>query len=104
MPTRWEVNVQDAQGHSILVPPDKRQKMDKLDQTAIFFPMQQDKQSVLVPAALAQHHGLSMEQMDAIRISTVSAVPVAQERIGGHMVMAQYPSHTIPRLTKDKKV
>ncbi len=85
MPMRWEVNMQDNQGRPIPVPPDKRQRMDELDQIAIFFLVQQDKQSVPVPAALAQHQGLSAEQMDAICISTVSAVPVTQERIGGRM-------------------
>ncbi len=84
--------------------PDKWQKMDELDQTAIFFPVQQDKQSVPVPAVLAQHQGLSTEQMDAISISTFSAVPVAQQRIGGRMSTAQYPTHTAPRPMKDKKV
>ncbi len=78
--------------------------MDKLDQTAIFFPVQQNKQSVPVPAALAQHQGLSEQQIDAVRISTVSAVPVTQEKIGGHTGAAQYLTHIPPRPTKDKKV
>ncbi len=51
MLTRWEVNVKDAQGHPILVLPDKKQKMDK-DQMAIFFPVLKDKQSMPVPEVL----------------------------------------------------
>ncbi len=52
MPMHWEVNVKDDKGHLIPVPPDKRQKIEKLDQTAIFLPVQKDKQSMLVPKAL----------------------------------------------------
>ncbi len=96
--------MQDNQSRPIPVPPDKRQRMDELDQIAIFFLVQQDKQSMPVPAALAQHQGLSEEQMDAVCISTVLAVPVTQEKIGGRMSTTQYPTHVPPRPTRDKKV
>ncbi len=104
MPTHWEVNVKDSQGRLIDMPPDKRLRMDKLDQTAIFFPVQQNKQTVPVPAVPAQHQGLSEQQIDAICISTVSAVPVTQEKIGGCTGAAQYPTHIPPKPTKNKKV
>ncbi len=78
--------------------------MDKLNQMAIFFPVQQNNQSVPVPEALAQHQGLSKEQMEAIHFSTVSVVPVAQEKIGGRTTTAQYPFHTVPKLMKGKKI
>ncbi len=96
--------MQDSQGRPISVPPDKCQRMDKLDQTAIFFPVQQDKQSVPVPAVLAQHQGLSEQQIDAVCISTVSAVPVTQEKIGGCTSTMQYLTHIPLRATRDKKV
>ncbi len=79
MPARWEVNDKDEKFHPILVPSDKRQTMDKLDQMAIFFPVQKDKQSVPVPKVLVQHQGLLKEQIEAIHNSMVSAVPMAQE-------------------------
>ncbi len=78
--------------------------MDKLDQMAIFFPVQKDKQSMPVPEELVQHQGLSKEQIEMIRISTVSAVPVVQEKIGGCTTVAQYPSQAVPKPMKGKKI
>ncbi len=64
------------------MPLEKHQRMDKLDQTAFFFPVQKDKQSVPVLDALVQDQGLQKEQVEVVRISTASAVPMAQEKTG----------------------